>query len=593
VIQLLIGPESVWTSLYLGGMTTSSSATRPALWPVNGLSALIDLAVSSHRRAAVLLLLVSLLAFLPGFFQIPPVDRDEAYFAQATKQMVETGDYIDIRYQNNVRYRKPIGIYWLQAAAVKTAEALGIRDARSTIWLYRIPSLVAAIGAVLATYWCALAFIARRGALLAALMMAGSILLNIEARLAKTDAVLLFAVVVAMGALARAYMTPPKDAGEASGTWHLPAVFWTALAAGILDKGPLILMVVGLAALTLSISERSARWLQALRPVSGIIWLFLLVSPWFVAIWMRVGSAFLVDSVGHDMMSKVGGGQETHGAPPGYYVILFFVTFFPASVLAPSAVPAVWIARREPAARFLLAWLIPAWIVFELVPTKLPHYVLPLYPAIAILIASVVEGKVLSPRPFLRRATVWWFIVPVLFGFIGIASAVVISHNLRLAAWPFLAAATVCGLFAWRLYADDGAEQSLMRAVAAAILIFAGIFGVVLPSLAPAFPSVALAKMLGDAACPFPVAASVGYEEPSLVFLSGTATRFTDPAGAADFLLGGGCRFAFIEKRQERSFALRAEAVGLRYKAGPRIEGYNISNGQRIAVGVFRPADAP
>jgi len=67
----------------------------------------------------------------------------------------------------------------------------------------------------------------------------------------------------------------------------------------------------------------------------------------------------------------------------------------------------------------------------------------------------------------------------------------------------------------------------------------------------------------------------------------------TDPAGAADFLLHGGCRVAFIEARQERSFALQAEAIGLRFKAGPRIEGYNISNGQRIAVAVFRPADAP
>ena len=55
--------------------------------------------------------------------------------------------------------------------------------------------------------------------------------------------------------------------------------------------------------------------------------------------------------------------------------------------------PAIWSTRREPAVRFLLAWLFPSWIVFELVATKLPHYVLPLYPAIAILLARVIEGK--------------------------------------------------------------------------------------------------------------------------------------------------------------------------------------------------------
>ncbi len=105
--------------------------------------------------------------FLPGFFQIPPVDRDEAYFAQATKQMIETGDYVDIRYQDDVRYRKPVGIYWLQAVVVKTAQALGDSGALTTIWLYRIPSLIGAIGAVMTTYWCALAFVSRRGAVLA------------------------------------------------------------------------------------------------------------------------------------------------------------------------------------------------------------------------------------------------------------------------------------------------------------------------------------------------------------------------------------------------------------------------------------------
>jgi 4-amino-4-deoxy-L-arabinose transferase-like glycosyltransferase len=577
--------------------TTSGAASRP-YWPANGLGILLDFVAYSHLRAAVLLVAVSLLAFLPGFFQIPPVDRDEAYFAQATKQMIETGDYVDIRYQDDVRYRKPVGIYWLQAAVVKTAEALKLPGARTTIWLYRVPSLLGAIGAVLATYWCALAFVARRGAVLAALMMAGSVLLNVEARLAKTDAMLLFTVVTAMGVLARAYLLPRKeDRGEAPGArrlrWYLPAIFWTALAAGILDKGPLIVMFVGLAALTLSVIERSARWLKALRPLPGAIWFFLLVLPWFVAIYFRNGNAFLIDSVGQDMLAKIGGGQEAHGAPPGFYVLLFFVTFFPASALALPAAPAIWIARRESAACFLLAWLIPSWIVFELVPTKLPHYVLPLYPAIAILISSVIEGKALSQRPSLARATIWWFVVPIVFSVVGIAGAIVIDHNLRLAAWPFFAAAIVCGLFAWRLYEDDGAEHSFMRAMGVAILTAVGMSAIILPSLSPAFPSVALAKVLRDASCPFPVAASAGYEEPSLVFLAGTATRLIDPAGAADFLLGGGCRFAFIEGRAERPFALRAEAIGLRYKAGPRFEGYNISNGRKISVAVFRPADAP
>src|SRR3981189_1332084 len=150
--------------------------------------AIIDFAVGSHLRAVALLLLVALLCFLPGFFAIPPIDRDEARFAQATKQMVESGDYVDIRFQDEVRYKKPVGIYWLQAGVVKTASVLGLRDALTTIWLYRIPSLIGAIGAVLLTYWTALAFVSRRAAVLAGLMMASSILLGVEARLPPTPA---------------------------------------------------------------------------------------------------------------------------------------------------------------------------------------------------------------------------------------------------------------------------------------------------------------------------------------------------------------------------------------------------------------------
>jgi hypothetical protein len=89
-----------------------------------------------------------------------------------------------------------------------------------------------------------------------------------------------------------------------------------------------------------------------------------------------------------------------------------------------------------------------------------------------------------------------------------------------------------------------------------------------------------------------PEAATVGYQEPSLVFLAGTVTRLADTAGAAEFLRGGECRFAFVEAREERSFAQRAEAMGLRYRAGPRIDAINVSTGRPITIAVFRSAGA-
>src|SRR6202022_5154744 len=139
-------------------LVTVGQQRQPATFGLS-LERVVDFASASHARAVALLLVVSLVGFLPGFFSIPPIDRDEARFAQATKQMIESGDYIDIRFQDEVRYKKPVGIYWLQAAVVKTASALGFQRALTAIWLYRIPSLVGAVGAVLLTYWTALAFV--------------------------------------------------------------------------------------------------------------------------------------------------------------------------------------------------------------------------------------------------------------------------------------------------------------------------------------------------------------------------------------------------------------------------------------------------
>src|SRR4030081_968073 len=193
----------------------------------------IDFVAASHIRATIFLLLCGLLLFLPGFFNIPPIDRDEARFAQATKQMVETGDFVDLRFQEDVRYKKPAGVYWLQAAAVETASALGLPRAPVRIWLYRLPSLIGAIGAVLLTYWTALSFVTRRGAIFAALILCSSVLLGAEARLAKTDAMLLLHGVAEMGALARVYLSWQRGEDPTHPPWSWPAIFWTATAAGI------------------------------------------------------------------------------------------------------------------------------------------------------------------------------------------------------------------------------------------------------------------------------------------------------------------------------------------------------------------------
>ena len=76
-------------------------------------------AITEGRRPYLILILLSLALYLPGLAGLPPIDRDESRFAQASKQMIETGDYVRIQFQGESRAKKPAGIYWMQVAAAK------------------------------------------------------------------------------------------------------------------------------------------------------------------------------------------------------------------------------------------------------------------------------------------------------------------------------------------------------------------------------------------------------------------------------------------------------------------------------------------
>src|SRR5262249_17794312 len=107
---------------------------------------------------------------------------------------------------------------------------------------------------------------------------------------------------------------------------------WACFAFGILVKGPIIVFICGASVLAVSLWDRDGRWLKALRPVPGILLTLLLVLPWAIAIGIETGGAFYQQSLGQDFAMKLAGGQETHGAPPGYYTLLAPVTFWPATI---------------------------------------------------------------------------------------------------------------------------------------------------------------------------------------------------------------------------------------------------------------------
>src|SRR5207237_8499466 len=116
-----------------------------------------------------------------------------------------------------------------------------------------------------------------------------------------------------------------------------------------------------------------------------------------------------------------------------------------------------------------------------------------------------------------------------------VVGAVMRTRQPAFVAWPFIAASLIFGLFAWWLYDNNRAERSLLNALVAALMLAVAIYGIVLPSLIPLFPSIEIARALRNVTCIGPQAASAGYHEPSLVFLTGTSPLLTDGSGAADF----------------------------------------------------------
>jgi 4-amino-4-deoxy-L-arabinose transferase-like glycosyltransferase len=540
---------------------------------------------TSHARAITALLLICLALFLPGLTALPPMDRDEPRFAQATKQMLETGDFVDIRFQTEARHKKPVGIYWLQAAAVAAGDALGVPDARHSIALYRLPSFLGAILAVLLTYWAGLPLAGRRSAFIAAGLLAATILLGVEARLAKTDAVLTATVVASMGVLARLWMARTDDQPVSGLAW---VVFWLAMGIGVLVKGPIGPLIVGLLALVMAIAARSGGWMAPLRPLWGVLLFLIVVAPWFVAIALKTHGAFFAESVGHDMLGKVAETQESHGAPPGTYLLSLAGTFWPASPLLLLALPFIWRERRDPAVLFLLAWVLPMWVVFEAVPTKLPHYVLPLFPGLAILVALAAHrGGLLVQGLPARIATLLW---PVPVAVLAVA-AFVLSRLLGDAVPWFgiavVAIAVIPALYAWTSYRSALAGTASLAMILAAVLVSVGVYGLAAPALQGLRVSGHLARLAQNLPCGRPAIATAGFREPSLVFLTRTDLVMADGAGAARFLAGGECRLAFVEAREGAGFDKAAAETGASSRLVGRVSGVNINGARKLDIAVY------
>jgi len=554
-----------------------------------GLAARLD-HLAEGRRPWLLLLLLSLALYLPGIASLPPVDRDEARYIQATRQMLETGDFLRIRYQDEARNKKPAGVYWLQAAAVGTLS----KAAATAVWPYRLVSLLGATAAVLIAFLFGQQIFDRRTALIGAGLLAGCLDLVFQAHVATTDALLLATAVAAQGALAAAYLMPRR--GDRFGP-GLAALFWIAQALAILIKGPVVPAISLLTILALAIADRRGAWLKALRPLWGVPLLLALVLPWLISIEVATQGQFLNEAVGHDLLGKVAGAQEAHGAPPGYYLALLPVTFWPGTLFLGFGAVWAWRNRRLPAARFLLAWAIPFWLVLEAVPTKLPHYVVPLYPALALLaakglIAAAEEGMAVPRRWAAWLPAALWALVAIALAGALVGLPLALGHRASFGG-GVAAAAVLAGL--WHLLWHERARPSLGNAgiaVLVGLLVMGPAFAFVLPRIDAIWLSRSAAYLVGIERLPGERVVSSGYSEPSLVFLLGTDTGLVAPAMAAADLIDGTAKLALVADRQQPDFDAALKTAGRAARPFGAVRGFDYSNGRWITLRLYRLAPA-
>lgn len=495
-------------------------------------------ALAAPVKGQIFLLAALVLALIvPGLTNLPVIDRDEARYMQATVQMIETGDYVNIHFQDRDRNKKPAGAYWAQAVSAKTSSNLDERRR----WSHRLPSLLAALISVIATYFAGLAILGKKEAMIAAGLLATSMMVVFEGHVAKTDALLLASVSAMVAAICVLRTGPSRRAAF---------IFWAAFGASILIKGPMGPAYVFLSLAVLVGWERwrgtrVSSWLRGLINIPALLLGAAIALPWYFLIWRESGGAFFTDAFGGDLAPKLKGGQESHGAPPGTYSGFIWATIWPASLfLLPALVWAVAAARGEMvsdsksdkpgAARMLLAFTIPFFILLECVPTKLPHYNLPIFPALCLMMAAAISYLPTGRGMKLRKVGVVIFV--------GVSAALLaalcVAPHLygapRIWPIPLLVLGFVFALLAARWAWRGAYLEAFIPVIFAALLYNFSAYHAILPSLTKLRIADQVETILSNAQVALPVKRPVQilsphFTEPSLVFHLGTDISLGEP----------------------------------------------------------------
>ena len=389
------------------------------------------------------ILLLGLLLLLAGNAILPMTDRDEARFSEASREMIQRGDYIVPWFNGEWRFDKPVLIYWCQIACYKF---LGVNE-----FAARLPSALFCIGtALLLTGWGkkttagrdagapAMGWDQKTGdnktALLAGVMFLTALHVSVVVgRTATADMAMIFFGTLA--AWSGWELTRPENPARKSWWW----IFYLALALGFLAKGPVAWFPLGGMILGRALRPTTFR-LPLNETIVGLCVAIALVALWGGPALAQTGGQFWSVGMGEHVFNRSVGVINGHGPKDALqylalmplYFLTFFASFFPWSLNVPTNLRRWWPdRRRDDLGWFLLVNALIIFIIFSLVKTKLPHYTMPAFPLIALWLARQISGDVQMPAWFTRRlALMIALILGVTIGGFTYARSHLLTQNL-------------------------------------------------------------------------------------------------------------------------------------------------------------------
>jgi 4-amino-4-deoxy-L-arabinose transferase-like glycosyltransferase len=342
-----------------------------------------------RRQPIAILLILLLVSGTLFFFRLGSpglFDADEPAYAQAAREMLESGDWITPHFNGRPRFDKPILFYWLITLSYRV---FGVTEFAVRFW-----SALAGVALVLLIAWTARRRFGPPADLWAGLALTTNLLTALLARAAVTDMLLaLFVTVAILAGL------ETLEASRRAGWWA--RLGWAAMAFAVLVKGPVGLLVPGLAlGGSLLFTPERRRALARLIPWDGPVLFAALTLPWYGLVLAANGWGFVEGFLIKHHITRYTGIVSSHAGPIWYYFPVLLIGFFPWSGFLPAALWRVGrMARRgqaaDPGERLLVAsacWLLGVFVFFSFAGTKLPSYLFPAFPALALLVGPAISN---------------------------------------------------------------------------------------------------------------------------------------------------------------------------------------------------------